>query len=229
MSADSVLDGQDLQLDRLTTWTGGDILFDGFASPLSETVTHFIVSFDFSSAANSLHLFNLTVTAPTSINCGTDPVLAARWPLGAPDVPLPVEITTFVTEQDATFGALRLRWIAQSERDNAGFIVLRRGENDTLFTPAASYTSVPELVGRGTDLTAASTFIWIADSNPAAATFIAWPRKPSTSSTRSTTWRPRESRVFRRPISFLGEAYPNPFNQAITIPSPFPSRRGWIS
>ncbi|MCX6600245.1 MAG: T9SS type A sorting domain-containing protein [bacterium] len=222
ISADSVLDSQDSQLDRLTTWTGGDIPFDGFASPLSETVTHFIVSFDFSAAADPLHQFNLMVPAPSSINCGTDPVLAAGWPLGAPDVPLPVEITSFITEQEAAFGALRLRWIAQSERDNAGFILLRRSEDDTVFVPAASYTSVPELVGRGTDLTAAE-YIYVDRELEPGRRYI-YRLATETINFEYTEYDLEAEGIPRLPPAdfILGEAYPNPFNQVITIPYTVP-------
>jgi len=222
VSADSVLDSQDSQLDRLTTWTGGDILFDGFASPLSETVTHFIVSFDFSTTANPLHQFNLMVTAPASINCGTDPVLAPRWPLGAPDVPLPVEITSIITEQDTAFGALRLRWIAQSERDNAGFIILRRRGEETFFAPVASYTSTPELVGRGTDLTAAE-YIY-ADRGLEPGRRYTYRLATETINLEYTEYDLEAEGIPRLPPAnfVLGEAYPNPFNQDITIPYTVP-------
>jgi hypothetical protein len=222
VSADSVLDSQDSQLDRLTTWSGGDILFDGFASPLSETVTHFIVSFDFSATADPLHPFNLLVTAPASINCGTDPVLAAQWPLGAPDVPLPVEITSFITEQDTAFGTLRLRWIAQSERDNAGFIVLRRRGEETFFAPVASYTSTPELVGRGTDLTAAE-YIYV-DRGLEAGRRYTYRLAAETINLEYTEYELEAEGIPRLPPAdfILGEAYPNPFNQEITIPYTVP-------
>jgi hypothetical protein len=221
-SADSVLDEGDTQVDRLTSWTAGDIVFDGFASPLSETVTHFIVSFDFSATASPLHPFNLMVTAPTSINCGTDPVLAARWPLGAPDVPLPVEITSFTTEQDTAFGTLRLRWIAQSERDNAGFIILRRRGEETFFAPVASYTSTPELVGRGTDLTAAE-YIWV-DRGLEAGQHYTYRLATETINLEYTEYELEAEGIPRLPPAdfVLGEAYPNPFNQEITIPYTVP-------
>lgn len=222
VSADTVFDEQDVQLDRLFTWAGGDILFDGFASPLSENTVHFIVSLDFSAAANPVHQFNLMVTGPTSINCGTDPVLAAHWPIGAPDVALPVEITTFLTEQDAAFGALRLRWTAESERDNAGFIVLRRSENDTLFAPAASYTSVPELVGRGTEPSAAE-YIYVDRGLEPGRRYI-YRLAAETINLEYTEFDLEAEGIPRLPPAdfVLGEAYPNPFNQEITIPYTVP-------
>ena len=222
VSADTVLDAQDVQLDRLFTWAGGDILFDGFASPLSENMVHFIVSLDFSATANPVHQFNLMVTGPPSINCGTDPVLAAHWPIGAPDVALPVEITTFRTEQDAAFGALRLRWTAESERDNAGFIVLRRAENDTLFAPAASYTSVPELVGRGTEPSAAE-YIYVDRGLEPGRRYI-YRLAAETINLEYTEYDLEAEGIPRLPPAdfILGEAYPNPFNQEITIPYTVP-------
>ncbi len=84
-----------------------------------------------------------------SFNTSLDPRLAtittttfSEFTISDTDNPLPVELTSF-TGVSTTRG-VELAWSVASEQDNAGFIVIRDGQQ------IAHYNSTPELRGRGT-------------------------------------------------------------------------------
>lgn len=144
----------DIPKDTLGQWLGGLMVFDTFAVEISPATITLFVTLAFTPNANPSHRYGLRLTGPSSVDCGGDEVIATTWPLGVSvDIGLPVEIVSFETAQDTAFGALRLLWRVASEVNNDGFNIWRRGESGSDFVRIASYTSVPELNGRGTVLT----------------------------------------------------------------------------
>lgn len=71
---------------------------------------------------------------------------------GDADNPLPVELAAFTGARVAN--GVQLSWTTASERNNAGFIVLRSSSRNPQPTTIASYQFAPELRGRGTTTTA---------------------------------------------------------------------------
>jgi glucose/arabinose dehydrogenase len=77
---------------------------------------------------------------------------------GDSDNPLPVELVAFSGVR--TSSGIQLSWTTASERNNAGFIVLRSSTSNPQPEAIASYQFSPELRGRGTSSTATNyTFL----------------------------------------------------------------------
>lgn len=224
-SVDTVFDNQDTEVDRLQSWPTGDLVFDDFAAPISDFPTNFIVTFSYLATANSAHRFNLTIRNPASINCGTDPVYATQWPIGTEDVPLNVLLTEFTTEQDTAFGSLRLRWITASEQDNAGFVLFRKRDGDPSFLQVARYTSSAELVGHGTTATS-SEYIYVDKGLEPGIRYVYRLAVESINLAYRELDMEAEGIPQLPPADFiLGNPYPNPFNQQVSIPYvvPYPA------
>ncbi len=217
-SEDSIFsEADDALVGRISTWNGGDLVFDSLAIEIDGFGTNVILTVAFSPTADAGHSVHFQVAGPSSIDCGMDPIIANTWPIGRPDVPLDVELTSYGTEQDTLFGALRVWWVVASERDNAGFILLRRAETDTVFMPVASYATSPELVGRGYDPTAAR--YQFTDRG-----LIPGQRYYYRITAVSFSFYEHELDALIEGIPrippqnfILGNAYPNPFNQDVTF------------
>ncbi|RPH96384.1 T9SS C-terminal target domain-containing protein [candidate division KSB1 bacterium] len=218
-SADSLFsEAHDLLIDRLTGWNGNDIVFDGFAAPIIGYETYFLVTMAYTTDANPSNRINLLVNGPSSIDCGTDPVMAAQWPLGTPDVALAVTLLSFATEQDTAFGSLRLIWRVASETNNAGFIVYRRAEDEELYQQVASWRLNPELVGRGTAPSATIYLYTDRALQPGKRYYYQLAAQATDLSIQEFDM--MVEGIPRLPPSdfILGDAYPNPFNQEVKIP-----------
>jgi hypothetical protein len=218
MSVDSILSpDNDHIVNHLNNWSGADMSFDSFAVALGINELNFFVTCDFASTANASHKLSVYLTNSDDVDCGGDPLQADAWPIGNPDRPLNVELTSFATAQDTAIGALRVLWTVGSEFNNAGFRLARLADGDSIFEHIASYASDPGLVGQGTSpearsyqytdhgltpgkqysykLSAVSFGFDILDFDTLAKGI---PRIP--------------------PTNFvLADAYPNPFNQQVNI------------
>jgi hypothetical protein len=218
-STDTIFsEGNDRLVATLGQWRGGEMVFDSFAAIIHEEDSHFILTTAYTIGANPNHRTYLQLRGPTSLDCGGDGIAALGWPIGTADIALAVELLSMQTDQDTAFGALRVSWTVGAENENAGFVLLRRSEGEDSFQPIASYATTPELVGRGTA------------NSPTRYAYLDRGLEPG----RRYIYRlAAESRDFHRiefnieaegipripPSTFiLGDAYPNPFNQDVTIP-----------
>jgi hypothetical protein len=218
-SVDTIFsDQQDQIIGSLSSWGGGEIVFRSLSTEVQELEAYYFITLGFYSAANAAHRVRLQLLSPASIDCGGDPVLATHWPLGERDVALAVTLTDFGADQDTVFGALRIWWTVASETDNQGFTLLRRDPAGNEFQPIASWRDRPELVGRGTSPTAVRYQVSDLGLVPGAQYTY---RLAIESFTGDVENFETEAIGIPRvpPNNFvLGDAYPNPFNQTVTIP-----------
>jgi len=63
------------------------------------------------------------------------------------DLSLPVELSIFTAEQNNS--SVALHWVTESEIENLGFIIERKGQNQKSYQEIASYLSYDALKGRG--------------------------------------------------------------------------------
>jgi len=211
------VEGEDPRIAVLDRFGDGELVFDSLALSLTTEETFLLVTLAFPSSANPNRRLGLQLSEPSAVDCGTDPVLAARWPLGAEDVALDVQLTSFATEQDTLFGALRVWWIVASESDNAGFILSRRAADEEDFQDIASYATSPGLVGRGTSPTA-SRYQYTDQGLTPGTTYYYRLRAVSFAFHEQIFDAMAEGTPRVPPNDFsLGEAYPNPFNQDVTF------------
>ncbi|MDD5087422.1 MAG: T9SS type A sorting domain-containing protein [bacterium] len=208
---------EDARINSLDRFADGELTFDSLALNLTPEETFLLVTLAFPSTANPNHRLGLQLAGPSAVDCGTDPVLATSWPMGAEDVALDVQLTSFATEQDTLFGALRVWWIVASESDNAGFILSRRAAGEDDFQDIASYATSADLVGRGTN-PSASRYQYIDQGLTPGATYFYALRAVSFSFHEQIFDAIAEGTPRLPPNDFiLGEAYPNPFNQDVTF------------
>ncbi len=219
VSADTLWDTNlDTSIATLGNWLGGDLVFTSFALPLTENEIYVFVTLAFSTGADPNHTVNLTLLGPESVDCGGDPVYALSWPIGQRDVPLPVELLSFQTQQDTAFGALRVIWRVASELNNEGFNVRRRAENEEEFHTVASFTNTPSLAGRGTAPTSGS-YSYTDRGLAPGRTYYYQLESVSSVGFEAHLLVMEASGVPRMPPNdfILSDAYPNPFNQDVTI------------
>ncbi|MCB9367888.1 MAG: T9SS type A sorting domain-containing protein [Calditrichaeota bacterium] len=154
-SVDSLLQTElDVPLDTLDNWYGGDMSWDSLSLELSEIERHVIVSGGFSTSANAANTLNLVLNSGTSVDCGGDPVVCTNCPVGMPDIALPVLVSSMFVEEDTTFTALVVNWIAESEHNVLGFRLWRTDDVDGTYRVVGSYSENEELYGRGNAATA---------------------------------------------------------------------------
>ncbi|HEY3294716.1 MAG TPA: T9SS type A sorting domain-containing protein [bacterium] len=213
-SVDTVFsEGEDVSLDSLGTWNGEDMVFEGFTVPISTSPTSFFVSLYHGPNANPGHTVFLSITESSYIDCGSDPVLADHWPIGTRDVPLAVNLTSFSTAQDTLFGALRIQWGVASETANAGFLLLRRAENEDSFAVVANWRNHPELEGRGTEATA-SVYRYVDRGLTPGRHYTYRLSAESINFDRVNLTQETDGVPRIPPTRFeIGDAFPNPFNQ----------------
>ncbi|MBU1982841.1 T9SS type A sorting domain-containing protein, partial [bacterium] len=211
------VEGEDVLLNHPDRWSGGILPFDSLSVPLNEEETILLVTLAFAGNADLSHSLGLQLAGPSAIDCGTDPVYSASWPLGREDYALNVELTSFATEQDTLFGALRVWWIVASESDNAGFVLYRRTEEEEGFRMIASYATAPELVGRGWNPTA--TRYQYVDRGLTPGTKYYYRLRAVSSSFHEQEFEAIAEGIPQVPPTnfILGDAYPNPFNQEVTF------------
>ncbi len=217
-SVDTVFSAADDPLvDHLTTWSGGEMVFDSFTVSLGDAETNFFVTLFYPPNADAGHTVYLSLSGPSAVDCGGDPVVADHWPIGNRDVPLSVNLTDFVTAQDTLFGALRVKWTVASETENAGFVLSRRAESEDSFSVVANWRDHAELAGRGTSPTAMRYQYTDRGLTPGreytyrlAAESINFDRIEFADSAIGIPRIP--------PHDFtMGDAYPNPFNQDVNF------------
>ncbi|MFN3427377.1 MAG: T9SS type A sorting domain-containing protein, partial [Candidatus Thermochlorobacter sp.] len=132
---------------------------------------------------------------------------------GGSDNPLPVELSAFTA--NSTANGVHLFWQTASERNNAGFIVLRNGQE------IASYQFSPELRGKGT--TSNTTHYTFLDANvEIGKTYTYRLRSVDFDGTvhdyaQSVSVEVRETVAARVFEYKLEQNYPNPFNPATNI------------
>lgn len=219
VSADTLWDiNLDTPITTLGNWLGGELVFTNFALPLTENEIYVFVTLAFSTGADPNHTVNLTLLGPESVDCGGDPVYALSWPLGERDVPLPVELLSFQTQQDTAFGALRVIWRVASEVNNEGFNVRRRAEGEEEFHTVASFTNTPSLTGRGT-APSSWTYSYTDRGLAPGRTYYYQLEAVSSAGFEARLLDMETSGVPRMPPNnfILSDAYPNPFNQDVTI------------
>ncbi len=217
---------QDPLVDHLDAWSGGDIVFDSFSVAITPIETTLFVTLQINPGATASHRVRLSLDGQSAIDCNEDEVLAASWPLGTPDVPLDVMLQSFGTEQDSTFGALRVQWIVASEIDNAGFRLSRRAEGDTVFQVVAGWNTEPELVGRGTNPTACRYQYTDRNLTPGRRYFYKLVAESFSGGVRDLNGI-AEGVPRALPTRFsLGDAYPNPFNLDVNLKYVVPYYRG---
>jgi hypothetical protein len=196
-----------------------ELKFDSFAVALTNIPTYFIITLRYLPGANPAHRINLILWDASGVDCGGDPVTADHWPIGSPDVALPVNLTTFTTEQDTAFGVLHVVWTVASELDNAGFMLSRKAETDSVFHLIATHAdpNTPELRGRGTSPSEGRYMYRDIGLTPGVRYTY---RLAAQSLNGYTTEFEMEAAGTPRlaPVNFvLNDAYPNPFNQDVTI------------
>ncbi len=76
---------------------------------------------------------------------GIGAYLAQKYAIASADTPLPVELQSVIGQ--SRDGSVELSWRTATERDNAGFTLLRDGQS------LASYRTAPGLIGGGTTTT----------------------------------------------------------------------------
>jgi hypothetical protein len=218
-SSDSVFDPAfDTIAGTLTDWPSGYVRFANLGVSISDFETHVFVTLTYSTAGDQTHRVNLFLDGPQGVDCGGDPVYASSWPIGEPDVPLFVNLLSFTTEQDTAFGALRLRWTVGSEVNNEGFNVLRRADSDSAFSTVASFTNTPSLVGRGTAPSGWS-YGYVDRGLTPGQTYHYRLQAVTSENYIAELLDLETSGIPRLPPNdfILSSAYPNPFNQDVTI------------
>lgn len=129
------------------------------------------------------------------------------------DNPLPVELTSF--RGVATAQGVALSWSTASERNNAGFILLRDG------VPIASYQFSPALRGRGT--TTSTTNYTFLDANVEMGKTYTYQLRSVDFDGTLHDYAPRVTVEVREPVTppvfeyRLEQNYPNPFNPTTNI------------
>ena len=224
-SVDSTFDPElDTPVATLGNWLGGDLVFSVFAVPLTEFETHVFTTLAYSNNADPTRTVNLLLLGPESVDCGGDPVFADQWPIGEADVPLYVDLVSFVADQDTAFGALRLIWTVASEVDNEGFNVLRKNSPEGEFQSIASFTNTPSLTGRGTAPTG-WTYHFTDRGLVPGHTYYYRLEAVSSAGFQTVALDLEASGTPRLPPDnfILSDAYPNPFNQEVTIEYVVPS------
>jgi hypothetical protein len=168
----------------------------------------------------------LLLPGQSSINCGGDPVISSTWPLGSPDVQLSVTLVSFTTLQDTAYGSLVVQWSVASETDNAGFVLRRKAETDSSFSAIASYANTPELVGAGTS-PSARTYSYT-DHNLVPGRSYDYRLESVSIDGQTHAYEIEATGIPRLPPQdfSLGNAYPNPFNSAVTISFVVPRTSG---
>ncbi len=129
------------------------------------------------------------------------------------DFSLPVQATDFVATTSA--GSVMLRWVTQSEINNAGFNVLREDPGTLSFHVIASYTSDDSLLGLGTSSTGRN-YDFTDNHVVSGATYNYKIQSVSTNGT--TKDLSTLSVTVDVPKTYaLYQNYPNPFNPSTTI------------
>ncbi|MDW8436941.1 MAG: T9SS type A sorting domain-containing protein [Chloroherpetonaceae bacterium] len=156
---------------------------------------------------------------PGTFNTSTDPrtltitaTSFSEFSVSDSDNPLPVELTSFTGA--STIRGVELAWDVASERDNAGFIVLRDG------LQIAHYGNVPALQGRGTT-SEAKTYRYLDASVEVGKTYVYSLRSVDYDGTVHNIQRTVVVEVRQAPMRVyayrLEQNYPNPFNPTTTI------------
>ncbi|NTW48511.1 MAG: T9SS type A sorting domain-containing protein [Chlorobiales bacterium] len=132
---------------------------------------------------------------------------------GAGDNPLPVELSAF--SGSSTNAGIKLNWKTQSETDNAGFVLLRNGQE------IASYTNTAALKGQGTT-SGATRYSYMDTEAELGMTYTYKLRSFDISGqthdyTQSVSVKMTEAIAGKTYTYGLDQNYPNPFNPSTTI------------
>jgi len=132
---------------------------------------------------------------------------------GGSDNPLPVELTSFTGISNSS--GINLNWTTQSETDNAGFVLLRNGQE------IASYTNTKALKGQGS-ITSATDYTFTDAEVELGETYTYTLRSVDLSGqthdyTQNITVEVTEAVSGKVYEYALDQNYPNPFNPSTTI------------
>ncbi|MBK6910609.1 MAG: T9SS type A sorting domain-containing protein [bacterium] len=218
-SVDSLLQTElDTPLDTLDAWISGPMRWDSLAVPLSATPRHVIVSASFRVGANPANEANLVLLSGDDVDCGGDPVLCLNCPIGLPDIPLPVLVSSMYLEDDTTFNSLVVNWIVESEYNTLGFRLWRYDDASGTTQAIASYATDERLYGRGSAATAKRYFypdqgLRVGVNYTYSLEVISADGLTEFMVPFTATGTPSAA-----PVDFnLRKIYPNPFNQETTI------------
>lgn len=218
-SVDSLLQPElDEPLDSLDFWFSGSMTWDSISHAIDETDRHVIISGSFRPGANSANQINLVLLSGEDVDCGGDPVSCFDCPIGVPDIALPVLISRMYVEQDTTFSALVINWIAEAEYDVLGFRLWRSDDSGGVAQVVASYATSGELYGRGNAATG-KRYRYVDRGLLGGVTYTYTLEVVSNDGvTAHDVGLSASGTPASPPSSFkLGNIYPNPFNQEATI------------
>ncbi|NTV45943.1 MAG: T9SS type A sorting domain-containing protein, partial [Chlorobiales bacterium] len=133
--------------------------------------------------------------------------------ISLPDDPLPVELSAF--SGSSTSAGVKLNWTTQSETDNAGFVILRNGQE------IASYLTVDALKGQGSKGTP-TNYTYMDTEGELGLTYTYKLRSIDRSGktnnySQTVTARITEAVASRASVYALSQNYPNPFNPSTII------------
>ena len=161
------------------------------------------------------------VTVPGNITTGnpgynvTFNTISAGQPFHSPDVPLPVEMSSYTATYTAD--GVTLDWQTQSELNNAGFNIYRKAASDASFALLASYKTDPALAGLGTS-TNGKSYSFVDKKAVAGIVYDYQIESVNTNGTTKDFGPMRVSATSPVPDGYaLAQNYPNPFNPATTI------------
>jgi hypothetical protein len=125
---------------------GGSASFSGFSAPVGTGGTYFFLTADAAAGASGTVEGVIVQNSSLTLFAGTLSGSISNAPLSLRDVSLSVGLSSFSASQAG--GAIVLRWVTESETDNAGFI-LERSEADAAWIEIASFRTDDALMGRG--------------------------------------------------------------------------------
>jgi hypothetical protein len=125
---------------------GGSAAFSGFSAPVGTGGTYFFLTGDAAPSASGTVEGVIVQNSSLTLFAGSLSGSISNAPLSLRDISLSVGLVSFSASQAG--GTIVLRWVTESETDNAGFI-LERSEADGAWIEIASFRTDDALRGRG--------------------------------------------------------------------------------
>jgi Secretion system C-terminal sorting domain len=169
--------------------------------------------------SNDAYFSDVTVPGDiTTGNPGYNPTFGttpAGGPFSSPDVPLPVEMSSYAAVYSTQ--GITLSWKTQTEINNAGFNIYRKASTDASYTMIAGYQSNPSLRGMGTS-TSGQSYSFTDSKVTDGATYDYKIEDVTTTGSTKDYGPIRVDASSPVPTSYaLDQNYPNPFNPSTTI------------
>jgi len=105
---------------------GASVSFSGFDAIIPEIGSYYFLTADLASGATGGVQGFIVENASLTLNGGNLDGTISNAPLSGSEVPLPVELSSFVAQ--VTQGNVQLSWTTESETENSHFLVYRDGE-----------------------------------------------------------------------------------------------------